>query len=74
MRQYKIVVAPKALRDIQRAAEYYNEQQAGLGKRFVNDVKSALDAVSIAPFSRAVRYDDIRFAVLNKFPYAPATI
>lgn len=70
MRRYKIVIAPKALRDIRRAADYYNSQQSGLGKRFIDDVKSEIDSVSTAPFSRALRYNEIRFAVLKKFPYA----
>lgn len=33
-------------------------------------MKHELNSVATAPFSRAVRYDDIRFAVLNKFPFA----
>jgi len=70
MRRYKIFIALKALRDIQRAADYYNTQRKGLGKKFVEDVKNEVDAVATAPFSRAVRYDDIRFAVLSRFPYA----
>ncbi|MBX2904847.1 MAG: type II toxin-antitoxin system RelE/ParE family toxin [Taibaiella sp.] len=70
MRRYKIVIAPKALRDMQRATDYYNSQQSGLGKRFVEEVKTELDAVSVTPFARAVRYNEIRFAVLKKFPFA----
>lgn len=70
MPQYKLVVAPAAVNDIQRAVDYYNSQQKGLGKRFLTDLKSELKKVTDTPYTRAIRYDNIRLAVMNKFPYA----
>lgn len=66
----QLVITPRAIKEIQNAVDYYNSKQNGLGKRFYQDVKRQFSAVSKNPFSRAVRYSDIRFAVLDKFPYA----
>ena len=70
MQEYKITITPQAIKQIQNTIDYYNALQNGLGKRFYQDLKSRLSSVRQHPFSRAIRYDDIRFAVLDKFPYA----
>ncbi len=70
MRKYKVVITPRAITEIQHAVDYYNSRQSGLGKIFYNDFKREVSSVAQNPFSRAVRYDDVRFAVLDKFPYA----
>ena len=55
---------------VQDAAEYYNGQLKGLGKRFKNDVKAELDRLKQNPFTHSVRYGEVRLAALNKFPYS----
>jgi len=55
---------------MRNAADYYNEQQKGLGKRFKTQLKKELDKLKQNPFSRSLRYDDVRFAVPEVFPYA----
>src|SRR4051812_46981481 len=70
MPKYKVVITPRAIVDIQKAVSYYNTEKKGLGARFYADFKRQLSAVKQHPFSRAIRYDDIRFAMLHKFPYA----
>lgn len=34
MNKYKVKIEPEALADIQGITDWYNKQQAGLGKRF----------------------------------------
>jgi len=70
MRKYKVVITPRAITEIQHAVDYYNSKQSGLGKRFYYDFKHQVSSIVQNPFSRAIRYDDIRFAVLDIFPYA----
>ena len=36
---YKIKITPTAFNDLQKAIEYYNEEQKGLGKRFHAAIK-----------------------------------
>ncbi len=70
MARYNLIITPKAIKEIQNAVDYYNGQQKGLGKRFYADYKSQMTSLESNPYTRAIRYLDIRFAVLNKFPYA----
>jgi hypothetical protein len=70
MHPYRLVITLRANNQIQNAIFYYNSKQKGLGKRFYLDLKHQLSSVRQHPFSRAIRYDNIRLAVLDKFPYA----
>ncbi|MCF8449075.1 MAG: hypothetical protein K9G49_04305 [Taibaiella sp.] len=70
MAEYKLAITPRAVNDIQNAVNYYNSKQGGLGKKYYNDVSKQIASIIKAPFSRAIRYDDIRFGVLDKFPFA----
>ena len=70
MLKYELVITPRAIKEIQNAVDFYNSRQRGLGRRFYMDIKRQLSAIAKNPFSRAIRYNDIRLAVLDKFPYA----
>jgi plasmid stabilization system protein ParE len=66
---YKLLVLPNAKTDIREAALWYNDQQNGLGKRFISDVRKKIHFIGQNPAGSNVRYDDVRTAVLNIFPY-----
>jgi ParE toxin of type II toxin-antitoxin system, parDE len=70
MKKYTLVFTPEAIQEIRLVADWYNQQQKGLGKRFTIRLKKELDSLKPNPFSRSVRYDDVRFAVTDTFPYA----
>lgn len=36
---FKSIILPSAEKDIREAAQWYNEQQLGLGKRFLDEVR-----------------------------------
>jgi toxin ParE1/3/4 len=65
---YGIVIDPRAIRDIQEAIDYYDEQQAGLGERFETALDKHLLTLEKNPFFR-IRYDNVRCLPLKKFPY-----
>ena len=47
---YSVEIDPRAIRDIQEAIDFYDEQQPGLGKKFediINQQLLALEKVSI---------------------------
>ncbi len=69
MKRYTVVFFPLALDDIELTVEYYQKQQAGLGKRFAAQLHLALNAIKRNPFFASVRYDDIRCTAIKKFPY-----
>ncbi|MBK8141486.1 MAG: type II toxin-antitoxin system RelE/ParE family toxin [Chitinophagaceae bacterium] len=70
MKTFKLFLTPAATAHIIQIAAWYNEQQKGLGTRFKNSLKTELAAIKKNPFSRSFRYDNVRFAVVKKFPYA----
>ena len=66
---YKSVLLPLAKVDISDAAEWYNWKQKGLGKQFTNELRTKVSFLRENPKACAVRYDDVRCAVLNNFPF-----
>lgn len=61
---------PEALAEFRAAAEYYEQQQTGLGGRFVNAVEMAVAHIAAAPEFGRVIEDDIRRCLTKVFPYA----
>ncbi len=70
MSAYKILYAPEALEEIKIAVAYYNKQSKGLGAKFKNNLLAEISAIKQRPLSRSARYENVRFAVVKKFPYA----
>lgn len=70
MSRYKIAFTQGAAHHIAHIAAWYNQQSPGLGKRFLDNLKKELAAIKKNPYNRSLRYDDVRFAVVKKFPYA----
>lgn len=66
---YKSVILPLAKEDILEAAKWYNKQQNGLGKKFTAEVRKKVNFIRQNPKASVVRYDDVRTAVLNIFPF-----
>jgi len=66
--EYKLFIEPESLNDIQEAVYWYNDRQKGLGKRFFSEVKKKFKTIIKNPFY-AVKYDDIRCVLIDKFPY-----
>ncbi|HCC86076.1 MAG TPA: plasmid stabilization system [Porphyromonadaceae bacterium] len=55
--------------DILSAKQWYDEQQEGLGERFVSSVKNTLFDILKMPSAYAVRYRNVRIAHTKVFPY-----
>ena len=62
-------ILPKARLDIIGTNIWYNEQQAGLGKRFRNALTETIALFRDQPLLFAERYRGVRLAPLKKFPY-----
>lgn len=69
MGKYKIMFSPESLDEIKNIVIYCHEQKKGLGERFKAAFLSKMKAIKNNPFSRSFRYDEVRFAVVKKFPY-----
>lgn len=66
---YKSIILPLAKEDIRDAAIWYEEKQSGLGKRFTGQVREKVSFIKKNPKVCNIRYDNVRTAVLNVFPF-----
>ena len=66
---YRSSILPQAKQDIRDAALWYNAKQKGLGKRFVGEVREKVLFIRKNPKACNVKYDNVRTAVLNIFPF-----
>ncbi len=69
-KNYELLFSPKALADIEEARVWYNLQQKGLGKRLILDVKNVIAFIKRNPYFASVKFENIRTAACNTFPYA----
>lgn len=70
MPRFKLAFSPESLLEIERIISFYNDASEGLGERFKKHLLKELASIKKSPFTRSVRYDNVRFAVIKKFPYA----
>lgn len=68
--KYTIQFAPESLDEIKRVVDYYNNLSYGLGTRFKQNFIDAVKKLKTNPAYSSIRYDEVRFAVIKKFPYA----
>ena len=66
---YKVIILPAANKDVKESAAWYELKRKGLGKRFVFDVRKKINRIKKSPLIYATRYDDIKTAVLDVFPF-----
>jgi plasmid stabilization system protein ParE len=66
---YKVVILPLAKKDIRDAALWYHKKQTGLGNRFISEVRIKVNFINENPMACAKKYDEVRTAVLNTFPF-----
>lgn len=63
------MILPPAKQDIKEAVLWYEEQQVGLGKKFINHIKKKVATICLNPKLSAIRYGQIRTFVLDIFPF-----
>lgn len=64
-----IVVQPQSDLDIQAAAVWYEDQQSGLGTRFLDELDLVFQRIAESPLQFPQLEDDVRRALLRRFPY-----
>jgi toxin ParE1/3/4 len=62
-------IAAIAVDEIREARSWYEDQAAGLGRRFVGAVDVVLSTIRENPLMFPVVHQDIRRALLSRFPY-----
>ena len=67
----RLVIRPWAKLDLADAALFYEQRRSGLGDEFLAAVKTRLNDVRERPGSFPIAYkNDLRRALVNRFPYA----
>ena len=66
---YKTIILPLAQIDILDAASWYNSRQKGLGGKFTKAIREKVTFIKKNPKASVVRYDKVRTAVLDRFPF-----
>jgi plasmid stabilization system protein ParE len=68
---YKLEIRPDALSDIDGAAAWYEEREAGLGSDFARTVKSAIATLQTNPLAQKLRNRrrNVRWILTSRFPY-----
>jgi toxin ParE1/3/4 len=67
--RYALKITPPAFSDIENGIDYYDTQQNMLGKKFSLKVNATLKKIKLYPLSASFAYDDVRYKVVDKFPY-----
>jgi plasmid stabilization system protein ParE len=65
----RLVVEPDVEAEIADAAHWYNQENPGLGARFVAAVDEAVDKAVQQPFQYQTIMSGVRRVPVNKFPY-----
>ncbi|MFT3773611.1 MAG: type II toxin-antitoxin system RelE/ParE family toxin [Minicystis sp.] len=66
----RLIVRTKAELDIQEATDWYEEEEPGLGARFVDELSSTLNRIRVMPLQFPSVGQGARRALLKRFPYA----
>jgi hypothetical protein len=70
MANFKIQYSPESLEEIEQAISYYKSISLKLGGLFKRNVLNEIKLLKLHPTYNSFRYDEVRFAVIKKFPYA----
>jgi plasmid stabilization system protein ParE len=65
----RLIVRPEAEADLLQAFSWYEDQQPGLGRAFMDEVSRCLNAIEQRPLSFAVVDNPSRRAMTRRFPY-----
>jgi len=67
---FPVEIFQTATDDLQDAYDWYEEQNIGLGERFVKEVDDHLELICKNPYQFAVQFSEkYRFALLKHFPF-----
>ena len=65
-----VVFLQEAATEFEAALEWYEQQHAGLGVRFVSEVVAAAQRAAESPLLHATVHNNLRFARVKRFPYS----
>ncbi len=70
MIQYRLVAEPRVDLDVAAAFDWYETEQAGLGREFLGELSAAYDRIADGPLKYQELRSGIRRVLVRRFPYA----
>ncbi|MFZ5865776.1 MAG: type II toxin-antitoxin system RelE/ParE family toxin [Thermodesulfobacteriota bacterium] len=70
MTKYRLVAEPNADLDVVAAFNWYEKEQAGLGRQFLDQLRATYDRITESPLAYQAIRAGIRRALVRRFPYA----
>ena len=70
MTDYRLVAEPRADLDVAATFDWYETEQAGLGREFLDELRATYDRVAAGPLAYQDLRSGIRRALVRRFPYA----
>lgn len=70
MTPYRLIAEPGADLDIVAAFDWYEKEQNGLGRQFLDEVRATYDRIADGPLAYQDVRAGIRRALVRRFPYA----
>jgi toxin ParE1/3/4 len=65
-----LIVNPEAEADLEEARRWYETERVGLGNELIDAVGVVLERVQGAPRLYSKVYEELRLALVRRFPYA----
>ena len=70
MTEYHLVAGPRADLDVAATFDWYEDEHAGLGREFLDELRATYDRVADGPLGYQHLRSGIRRALVRRFPYA----
>ena len=66
--KYKVHILDSAQSEILEAAQWYENQTIGLGKKFLKEFRGSIKAIGLTPSGFAYRFLSFRALTMSRFP------
>jgi toxin ParE1/3/4 len=68
--EYRLVADPRVDLDVAATYQWYEGEQPGLGRDFLDQLRATYDQIAAGPFQYQDLRAGVRRALLQRFPYA----
>ena len=70
MTAYKLRFHPQFVHELDVSIAYYEGHSKTAARKFRSATKKQLNIIKKNPYAMSIRYDDVRFIHIEKFPYS----
>lgn len=67
--KYNLLIKEEAQIDINESFIWYNEKSTQISDKFISELNYYFSIIMLNPYIYAEKYDNLRFAVMKKFPF-----